>query len=347
MKEQKDFTCDSPNIKSCSQTEENTHIISPVFERKKSNMMEQNTEKYLKVISDLKQKMSILEQSNTNLLKELKESQRSNFILNEELRKCQKSNLSIIEELQACQTANIILRDELNIVEKSNSVLTEESDELKEKVSHLRGDLKELKLLYLRKDRYDDNNNQRKSYNSQEDTRVDDDSYISHQPQKNFNYISKDTEGQCRSYLQQSSRQAEFQNRLYMTRKAALVRNEPRELYNRYLFTTNAYQQSHCCNCAIGDIKAPPTETQTEIQSDRHNTHSQDRDVPKITFNNSALLESPGSSDSGISMGLGSIIEEQIELDVPLDSASRHDFKEISGKEVKDDNKLVSEGDLI
>ena len=42
--------------KPCSQMEENTNIINPAFERIKSIMMDQSIGKYLKVVSDLKQK---------------------------------------------------------------------------------------------------------------------------------------------------------------------------------------------------------------------------------------------------------------------------------------------------
>ncbi|XP_066931937.1 uncharacterized protein [Clytia hemisphaerica] len=101
--------------------------------------------RYTSMINSLKDELSFLEESNTNLLTELRESQNSNYVLTEEIRRQQRNNLSTLDELQACQTANSVLRQELQCLEQSSVKMSRDSEKYKKANSMLKDEIKDLK----------------------------------------------------------------------------------------------------------------------------------------------------------------------------------------------------------
>ena len=97
------------------------------------------------MINSLKDELAFLEESNTNLLTELRESQNSNYVLTEEMRRLQRNNINTIDELQACQTANSVLRQELQRLEQSSVKMTRDSEKYKKANSMLKDEIKHLK----------------------------------------------------------------------------------------------------------------------------------------------------------------------------------------------------------
>ena len=97
------------------------------------------------MINSLKDELAFLEESNANLLTELRESQNSNYVLTEEMRRLQRNNINTIDELQACQTANSVLRQELQRLEQSSVKMTRDSEKYKKANSMLKDEIKHLK----------------------------------------------------------------------------------------------------------------------------------------------------------------------------------------------------------
>ena len=97
------------------------------------------------MINSLKDELAFLEESNANLLTELRESQNSNYVLTEEMRRLQRNNINTIDELQACQTANSVLRKELPRLEQSSVKMTRDSEKYKKANSMLKDEIKHLK----------------------------------------------------------------------------------------------------------------------------------------------------------------------------------------------------------
>ena len=97
------------------------------------------------MFNSLKDELAFLEESNTNLLTELRESQNSNYVLTEEMRRLQRNNINTIDELQACQTANSVLRQELQRLEQSSVKMTRDSEKYKKANSMLKDEIKHLK----------------------------------------------------------------------------------------------------------------------------------------------------------------------------------------------------------
>jgi len=102
--------------------------------------------RYTGMINSLKDELSFLEESNGNLLTELRESQDSNYVLTEELRRQQRNNLNTLDELHACQTANSVLRQELQRLEQASVKMTRESEKFKKANSMLKDEIKDYKM---------------------------------------------------------------------------------------------------------------------------------------------------------------------------------------------------------
>ena len=97
------------------------------------------------MINSLKDELAFLEESNANLLTQMRESQNSNYVLTEELSRVQHNNLNTIDELQACQTANSVLRQELQRLEQSSVKMVRDADKYKKANTMLRDEIHELK----------------------------------------------------------------------------------------------------------------------------------------------------------------------------------------------------------
>ena len=102
--------------------------------------------RYTGMINSLKDELSFLEESNGNLLTELRESQDANYVLTEELRRQQRNNLNTLDELHACQTANSVLRQELQRLEQASVKVTRESEKFKKANSMLKDEIKDYKM---------------------------------------------------------------------------------------------------------------------------------------------------------------------------------------------------------
>lgn len=107
--------------------------------------------RYVAMIHQLKDELAFVEESNSNLLVELRESQDANYVLTEELRRIQRSNINTLDELQACQTANTVLRQELQRLEQASVRTTKDMEKFKKANKLLREEVKELKSHQLKR----------------------------------------------------------------------------------------------------------------------------------------------------------------------------------------------------
>jgi len=133
---------------------------SPVFSQQPSPVCNRsyrgttpNTEtiKYLNIINNVKEEVNFLEESNSNLLVELRESQDSNYVLTDELKRAQRSNINYLNELQACQTANAVLRHELQRIELDSIKTSSDREKYLKANKLLREEIKDLKTSHLKR----------------------------------------------------------------------------------------------------------------------------------------------------------------------------------------------------
>lgn len=133
---------------------------SPVFSQQPSPVSNRsyrgttpNTEtiKYLNIINNVKEEVNFLEESNSNLLVELRESQDSNYVLTDELKRAQRSNINYLNELQACQTANAVLRHELQRIELDSIKTSSDREKYLKANKLLREEIKDLKTSHLKR----------------------------------------------------------------------------------------------------------------------------------------------------------------------------------------------------
>ena len=107
--------------------------------------------RYVNMVECLRDEVGFLEESSSNLLVELRESQDANYVLTEELRRSQRSNMNTLDELQACQTANAVLREELQRLEQGSVKINRETEKYRKANKLLREEIKDLKSHHLRR----------------------------------------------------------------------------------------------------------------------------------------------------------------------------------------------------